>query len=659
MQIYGIKNGIINNSMRKPSEKQVVTNPVQKSELPSFIDAKSFVNINFRGIDELIEASIDGDLEMLKKEIAKGTNVNGRNCDDGIALSYAISNDNMEVFEELLKHPKINVNLKDDYGMPLLHLAMAEKEPKYAKKLLEHPDIDVNIRNDEKETPLTYACYNGQKEIAEMLIQHPNINVNLKDGYGYTPLINAVLHDAPDIVELLLQHPDISVNSIKPDSGNTALMIAIKEGYTDCTEKILEHPGVNLGIKNNQGEDAWDISVYKVDKEITKMLANYVKGVDKRKNVLDVSKSNIVKTPVDINKLSPEENIWTEEQISNKFLSFVINKKYDDAEKMLEATPLINLEGDDNKIMAEVCSTGKRNFVRKVFNYEDNQANRRADYDTKRKAFLENTIQKMSYEELKENPVVLNTEDGFNVLMTKEEFNPNDKIDKKSLFEIACGLDSKGTMVKQILSKYDDVETQKATKGKPKEIKAMIKDYETKGKYQLRFEKIKRNMFNPETRELAATQLKDFINSPEFKPEITDSLGNSALHIAATMPDDSARGIIQKLIDKGVHLDSRNITNQNALISAIKAMRIAQNDKDKTMLLSNIKFLLDKGLDVNTPDSNGQTAFHHACSTTSVALLSLVLSKEPNIFLKDNLGHKGSFYLSTPQMKEAYTNYVI
>ena len=139
---------------------------------------------------------------------------------------------------------------------------------------------------------------------------------------------------------------------------------------------------------------------------------------------------------------------------------------------------------------------------------------------------------------------------------------------------------------------------------------------------------------------------------------MTDTFGNSALHIVAALPDDSARGLIQKLLTKGVDINTGNITNQTALISAIKAMIISKNDEDKVKLLSNIKFLLDKEINVNAKDNNGQTALHLACMTTSPALLNLILSKEPNITAKDNLGHKANFYLKTPQMKEIYSNYV-
>ncbi|MBQ6516000.1 ankyrin repeat domain-containing protein [bacterium] len=500
--------------------------------------------------------------------------------------------------------------------------------------------------------PLTHCSYNGLTSIVELLITHPDIDVNIKDKDGDTPLNNATLKAQRDVVKQLIEHPETNVN-MKNKNGQTALMLAIKGGLNQTAETILKHPDVDIYAEDNEGRTAFDYISYDAA-NFRNMLNNYQRGVDKRENVLITTKN----IPVDIDKLSPEENIWTDEKITDKFLTLVKTQKLEDAEKMINSTPCIDLTRNDNEILNAVCTTGDFRFVKKVFEYEKNQPEMRADYEEKRKDFLENKIQKLSYEELKENPVALHTEDGFRVLMTKEEFNPNDTVDKTSLFELACSMDEDGDLVQDILGKYDNVETKRAKRYAHKDLKEIISTYETDGKYQLKFEHIKRNIANPEKREKAVQQLREFINSEEYTPDMTDTLGNSALHIVATMPDDSARGLIQKLIDKDIDINSQNVTKQTALVSAIKAMRIAQNDEDKTKLLSNIKFLLDKEIDINISDSNGQTAFHHACSTTSPALLTMILAKEPNIFKKDNLGHKGNFYLSTPQMKEVYSNYV-
>ena len=583
------------------------------------------------------------------------------------ALHTAINKHDIDIVEELLRNPYIDVNAQNFVGNTPLMVAVTNNDKEMVEKILEHPDVDVNKRDKINDIALDIAKRFGYTDIENMIRSYKRgvdrrkpvsrvnqaENINAQDKYGNTPLHLAVsAHDVKKVEELL-QNPDIDVNAQRKD-GHTALMSAVLNNYADIVAKILEHPDVDKHIKSNDGASAMDYACVNSNSDILTMLRNYKPGTDKRK----ITQSASTLTPLDIDKLSPEENIWSEEEIGKEFLSFVKGKYLDIASKMLDKTPLINLEGKDNEVMSAVCSTGDAEFIKKVFEYQKNQPEMLEKYNAQRKEFLENTIKTLSYDELKENLIALNTEDGFKILMSNPKFNPNDISGEKSLFEHACSLDSKGSIAKQILSKYDDVYTPKARKTQGKEIKGMIWEYEISGKYKIKFDNIKRNIANPETRDIAIVQLKDFINSEEFTPDMTDSFGNSALHIVASLPDDSARGLIQKLLTKGVDINTGNITNQTALTSAIKAMIISKNDEDKVKLLSNIKFLLDKGINVNAKDNNGQTALHLACMTTSPALLNLILSKEPNITAKDNTGHKANFYLKTPQMKEIYSNYV-
>ena len=727
MQVSAIKNSITTNYQNTSPQKQGMTNSVKQTELPSFADAKSLVNVSFTR--DILGYALDGDWDGIKSELDKGVSVNYQDYDGYSALFWTCYEGHIDLVEKLLEQPDINVNVKtrhggtplyeacnkghkevvakllehpdilvdsgSDYNTPLeraerdgnadivqmlrsyefgvdrrkiaesvknsdinacyskdgynqLHRAVLFKNEPKVDLLLKNPEVDVN-RTDKNEgqTPLILAVVKGHDDIAKKLIECPNIDINKTDSVNkQTALMWAIRNMKTDLVEKILQHPDLDIN--KQDKfGRTALHLATIVNLPRAAEKILEHPDVDVLIKDSEGKTA-DCYNFKP------MISSYQRGVDRRRNVLSMP-TNI---PVDINKLSPEQNIWSEEEIGGKFKSLICNKDFRSAEKMMEETPLINLEGDDNPILVEVCSTGKPAFVQKVFDYRKAQPEMRAEYDKRRKDYIENTIPNLSYDELKENLVALNTPEGFKLLMDSEQFNPNDKTGKNTMFEYACKLDKTGNLAKEILSKFDDVDTKRAKASASREIREMVIKYETQDKYKLKFDNIKRNLFKPETKELAVNQLKTYIDSEDFNPDMTDSFGNSALHIVASMPDDSARGLIQKLLTKGVKLNSKNITSQNALISAIKAFRIADSDEDKTLILSNIKFLLDKGLDVNEPDSNGQTAFHHACCTTSVALLNMILAKNPHILEKDKLGHKGGYYLSTPQMKEVYYNYV-
>ena len=67
-------------------------------------------------------ASKNGDIEIVKEEIALGENINIQDEDGATALIYASYNGNMEVVRELIKYGA-NINIKDKYGKTALYYA--------------------------------------------------------------------------------------------------------------------------------------------------------------------------------------------------------------------------------------------------------------------------------------------------------------------------------------------------------------------------------------------------------------------------------------------------------------------------------------------------------------------------------------------------------
>ena len=343
--------------------------------------------------------------------------------------------------------------------------------------------------------------------------------------------------------------------------------------------------------------------------------------------------------------------------ITKYFLRLISNKRYKEAVMMLNRTPFINLS-DKDTVGKKISDTQNSELINAVFDYTLSRQKRiLEDYNKRREAYLQK-LSNMEYVYACQNDVARKTIDGFNILMNKEEFKPNSVIGEGTLFEQACKLDKNGGLAKEILSKYDDVLITMAARTKSEKIREVIDEYESGGRYKLRMDNIKRKLINPATREIAIIQLKDFINSSEFKPEMTDTMGNSALHIVSTIADNSSRGLIEKLIRKGVDINAKNITEQIPIMSAIRAL-MATTDKDaKELLLSNIKFLIDKGANIEEQDKNGQTVFHYVCATTSVALLAMILKKKPNVFIEDLKGNRPHTYLKSPEMKKMYFEYV-
>ena len=157
---------------------------------------------------------------------------------------------------------------------------------------------------------------------------------------------------------------------------------------------------------------------------------------------------------------------------------------------------------------------------------------------------------------------------------------------------------------------------------------------------------------------IALNDLLEYINSNTFNPKFEDNLGRNIVHLSILSRDERIKNIISRAISKGVDINAGNKFGQTPLMLAIKNLITAKNEDEKSVDLSNIKFILEQNPDVNVQDQNKQTAFHLACMSTSVALLTLLLSKNPNILLKDKLGKRAAEYLKTDAMKEIYKQYI-
>ena len=149
-----------------------------------------------------------------------------------------------------------------------------------------------------------------------------------------------------------------------------------------------------------------------------------------------------------------------------------------------------------------------------------------------------------------------------------------------------------------------------------------------------------------------------YIDSPNFNPDFRDYLGRDVIHLSMLSHAERIKTVIEKATSKGVDIDVPNISGQTPLIQSIKSYVTSKNDDERNVSLMVTKFILDRNPDINKQDNNGMTAFHYACMTTSAVLLTLILSKKPNVFIEDLKGRRGAVFLNTDKMKEIYENYL-
>ena len=202
------------------------------------------------------------------------------------ALSISIINRNKEIFEMLLKHPRIDVNREIFFGCDLsennkhqrketpLILTIDFELTDYFQLLLQHPKIDVNAFSGYTEygkrdyghddfdnycefteiSALNLVIKRKKIEMAKLLLKHPKINVNLKSNPQLneeTPLLASFRNGTLEIFKLLLQHPSIDVNVINEgmlDSNKTVLQAAFGKWDTRAIKLLLKKKDINVNL---------------------------------------------------------------------------------------------------------------------------------------------------------------------------------------------------------------------------------------------------------------------------------------------------------------------------------------------------------------------------------------------------------------------------
>lgn len=145
-----------------------------------------------------------------------------------------------------MERPDIDMNCLDIEGSTALHAASRSGNAECLKELLKHPKIKIDLPDRNNNTPLYFAIYSENFESVEALLETKNdkIDVNRQTELGHmTPLHYSITNNLVEGVNKLLEHSDIR-SDIKDSSGCTPLEYAIKSsmkhGETPENKKIIE-----------------------------------------------------------------------------------------------------------------------------------------------------------------------------------------------------------------------------------------------------------------------------------------------------------------------------------------------------------------------------------------------------------------------------------
>jgi ankyrin repeat protein len=164
----------------------------------------------------------------------------------------ALQNDQVKVVSSLLSRgfDPNTVNLKAE---PALLNALNVGALTSAEVLVRHPKINVNVRNAHGETALMLACLKGHLALAKLLISK-QADINQP---GWTPLHYAATGGHVELIQFLLEE-SAYIDAESPN-GTTPLMMAARYGSAKATQLLIDE-GADLQVKNQLGLTALDFA---------------------------------------------------------------------------------------------------------------------------------------------------------------------------------------------------------------------------------------------------------------------------------------------------------------------------------------------------------------------------------------------------------------
>lgn len=189
------------------------------------------------------------EINIAKKLIECGVDINIHDYKGDTALFLAIRKDYKDIIELLLEHGA-NPNEPNNNGITSLEEACLDGNFSIVKTLLKH-GADPNIQDYDGGCALIESCKSGESRIVKLLLEHGS-NPNLKDDNGNTAILEACMRNYTEIVKLLLSYkanPNV-INEI----GDTPIDFAVCRGNKDIVELLLENDA-DPNIRCNQYEN--------------------------------------------------------------------------------------------------------------------------------------------------------------------------------------------------------------------------------------------------------------------------------------------------------------------------------------------------------------------------------------------------------------------
>lgn len=283
-----IKNGDVSQAIKLLAKnsstiKSKETN--QKGSNTYFQTLKSKINVNFQnesGMTCLHQASISGNLELVKLLIDCGAQVDVKDSNGYTPLHYSVQFNKFDLVSLFLQYG-INPNDSTYKQDTPLHLAVQFSSEKIILNLLNNGAyFSLASLNQQSLTPFELACDLGKFKIVEIFIKfctasNTDNKVELIKKFSLKCLNLSAKNGHDDIIRLLLINNIIDLNYSTPEG--TALHEACRYGRVQ-TVKLLLESGIDPNLKNTTNQLAFDVIIkQKIGNDIKCLIKEFSQSV--------------------------------------------------------------------------------------------------------------------------------------------------------------------------------------------------------------------------------------------------------------------------------------------------------------------------------------------------------------------------------------------
>ena len=187
----------------------------------------------------------------------EGLDINERSIEGSTAAMIAAKNGQIDYFR-ILCEKGADLNILNDFGENVVHLAVASSNPDMLKEVIKH-DVDTTLVDKRGLTPLQFAVRTKNFMCSVILTSLMKNDINTCDKIGITPLQQSVINRTHDITEFLLKSTVLDINK-RDTKGNTALHYACKNDDEISAAFIASHEQADLNAKNDEGKTPFEVA---------------------------------------------------------------------------------------------------------------------------------------------------------------------------------------------------------------------------------------------------------------------------------------------------------------------------------------------------------------------------------------------------------------